>query len=46
MSVKVSIFRPLIETIRSPGWKPAACAALPACMVSTRAGVDLLAVEA
>ena len=39
MSVKVSIFLPLITiTIRSPALKPAACAALPAWTVSTRAG--------
>ncbi len=39
ISVKVSIFLPLMDWIRSPGWKPAAAAALLAWIVSTRAGV-------
>jgi hypothetical protein len=42
MSEKLSIFSPSIATTRSPGWKPAACAALAGCTVSTRALVVCL----
>ena len=45
MSVKVSILRPLIETIRSPGLKPAACAALLRLHGIDAGGRCLLAVE-
>ena len=42
ISAKLSMFSPLMATTRSPGWKPAVCAALLGCTVSTRALVICL----
>ncbi len=42
MSEKLSICSPLMDKTRSPGWKPAALAALAGCTASTRALVVCL----
>ena len=42
MSAKLSIFSPSMASTRSPGLKPAACAALAGCTASTRALVVCL----
>ena len=42
MSRKVSICRPSIATIRSPGWKPGGLRRAAGCTASTRAAVVCL----